>query len=190
MNHGKKWTFFLLAILLLTGATFQAALADHDEDNEREKNRKDYRKGDKHDREKYLPPVTNESYKTECGACHFVYQPGLLPSGSWKKIVNGLPDHFGEVVELDPDSKKGIEEYLTTNAAENCSAKRSRKIMKSLRGRTPLRITEISYIQEKHEDISSQVFKRESIGSFSNCLACHTSAEKGIYDDDYVAIPK
>ena len=32
--------------------------------------------------------------------------------------------------------------------------------------------------------------KRESIGSLSNCLACHITAEEGIYEDDNVKIPK
>ncbi|MDZ7696298.1 MAG: hypothetical protein U5R49_04980 [Deltaproteobacteria bacterium] len=31
--------------------------------------------------------------------------------------------------------------------------------------------------------------ERESIGSFSNCAACHTTAEKGTYDDDGIQIP-
>ena len=190
MKRGKKWTFLFLTALWVTGMMFHSALADHDEDDGREKHQQEYGKESKHDREKHLPPVNNESYKTECGACHFAYQPGLLPSGSWKKIMNNLPDHFGETVDLAPDSRKEIEEYLATNGAENCPAKRSRKIMKSLRGMTPLRITDIPYIQEKHDDISSQVFKREAIGSFSNCSACHTTAAKGIYDDDDVTIPK
>ena len=134
MKRGKKWTFFFLAIFWVTGGSFCTALADHDEDDEREKHQKEYRKESEHGREKHLPPVNNESYKTECGACHFAYQPGLLPSGSWEKIVDRLPDHFGETIDLDTDARKEIEKYLTTNAAENSPAKRSRKIMKSLSG--------------------------------------------------------
>ena len=34
------------------------------------------------------------------------------------------------------------------------------------------------------------IFKRESVGSLANCAACHITAEKGIYDDDDVKIPK
>jgi mono/diheme cytochrome c family protein len=34
------------------------------------------------------------------------------------------------------------------------------------------------------------VFVRPSVGSFSNCIACHTTAEKGVYDDDHVTIPQ
>ncbi|MBU0973733.1 MAG: diheme cytochrome c, partial [Proteobacteria bacterium] len=39
-------------------------------------------------------------------------------------------------------------------------------------------------------EISPDVLNRESIGSLSNCIACHTTAEDGIYDDDNVKIPK
>ena len=93
-------------------------------------------------------------------------------------------------MELDPDSKKVIAEYLKANAAEHSSAKRAVKIMRSLGGRTPLRITEIPYIQEKHHEIHPDVFKQESIGSLSNCSACHTTAEKGVYEDDNVRFPR
>jgi hypothetical protein len=62
--------------------------------------------------------------------------------------------------------------------------------MRSLGGLTPLRITEIPYIREKHHEVSPNVLKRQSIGSLSNCSACHTTAERGIFEDDYVVIPK
>ncbi|MDA3895761.1 MAG: hypothetical protein PF482_06415 [Desulfobacteraceae bacterium] len=38
--------------------------------------------------------------------------------------------------------------------------------------------------------MSSDVLKRKSIGSLSNCSACHTTAESGDYDHDNVEIPK
>ena len=44
--------------------------------------------------------------------------------------------------------------------------------------------------QKNHHEISQKVLKRESVGSLSNYLACHTTAEKGIYSDDNVKIPK
>ena len=213
MNRIQKWIVFLTALFLVTNGAFYAALADHDEHNEKRWYQKifdwdddnddddddddhdddHYEKGldySKHHRKRYLRPVSNPTYKEECGACHFAYQPELLPSGSWEKILAGVEDHFGEIIELDPESRKIIAEYLKANAAEHSSAKRAVKIMRSLRDRTPLRITEIPYIQEKHHEVSPNVLKRESIGSLSNCSACHKTAEKGIYEDDYVSIPR
>jgi len=46
------------------------------------------------------------------------------------------------------------------------------------------------HIRRKHHELDPAVFKRESIGSLANCTACHITAEKGIYDDDDVKIPK
>jgi len=165
------------------------AVADHNRKEKKSRYQKRYRNDSKHYGKRYLTPANNPTFKEECGGCHFAYQPELLPSGSWDKILAGLEDHFGEVVELDPGSKKVIDEYLKVNAAEHSTAKRAIKIMRCLGSQTPLRITDIPYIRRKHHEIHPDVFKQKSIGSLSNCSACHTTAEKGIYDDDYVAIP-
>jgi len=71
-------------------------------------------------------------------------------------------------------------------------AKRAVKIMRSLGGQTPSRITEVPYIRDKHrgDDIPADAFRRKSVGSKSNCIACHTTAGKGTYEEDYVKIPK
>jgi hypothetical protein len=214
MNGIKKWLILGMALLLMTSGLFNAARADHDEhkkekwyqkifdldsddndsDHERGKKKKRYQKKYRNDSEhyakEYLTPLNNQTYFAECGACHFAYQPELLPSGSWDKILAGLEDHFGETIELDPESKRVIAEYLKVNAAEHSRAKRSVKIMSSLGSKIPMRITEIPYIHAKHRKINQDVLQRESIDSLSNCSACHLSAEKGIYDDDYVRFPQ
>lgn len=205
----KKGIILLVALFLMVNGVFYAALADHDEhkekrwyqkifdwddddDNDDDDHHTDNRKNSKHSSERYLNPASNPTYKEQCGACHFAYQPELLPSGSWEKILARLDDHFGEEVDLDLDSKKIIAEYLKANSAEYSSAKRAVKIMRSLRGQTPMRITDVPYIREKHQDddIPADAFARKSVGSMSNCIACHTTAENGIYDDDHVVIPR
>ena len=193
MTGTRKWIIFLAAFLVMINGAFYAVLADHDDDHDsdgkRNRHQERYRGNYKDHKQRYLTPVDNPTYMEECGGCHFAYQPELLPSGSWDKILAGLKDHYGEVIALDPKSKKEIEEYLKANAAEYSSAKRAVKIMRSLGNRTPLRITEIPYIQEKHHDVSQNVLERDSIGSLSNCSACHRTADKGIYEDDDVVIP-
>ncbi|MDY0223102.1 MAG: diheme cytochrome c [Desulfobacterium sp.] len=164
-NDNKKW---------------YKKIFDHDDDDDDHKRKES----------KYLAPVNNDTFRQECDACHFSYQPGLLPSGSWEKILSNLPSHFGEEVLLDQESKNIINEYLGANAAEHSQAKLARKILKSLRRQTPLRITETPYIQEKHHEIDTTVFSRQSIGSRSNCISCHPTAEQGNYDDDFVKIPR
>jgi mono/diheme cytochrome c family protein len=190
MGKTIKLLFFLICSFPLIMLSFSTALADDENDHDDKKwYKKIFDDDDVHESE-YLTPVNNEIFKQECGACHFAYQPGLLPSRSWEGILNALPSHFGEEVSLGQEKLKTIGEYLQTNAAENSSAKRSRKIMRSLNGNTPLRITEIPYIKEKHHELNASIFSRQSIGSFSNCVACHTKARQGNYDDDYVKIPK
>lgn len=134
--------------------------------------------------------LANPTYQSQCGACHFAYQPEFLPESSWLKLLAGLDDHFGESVSLDTDSQKIITDYLKSNSADHSTSKRAAKIMKGLGSQAPLRITEIPYIIKEHHEISPDVLKREAIGSLSNCIACHTTAEDGIYNDDNVKIPK
>jgi hypothetical protein len=193
MKISVKNIIFAIALLL----PFSWIL-DGFSDNDHHQKRYRYREGrqkvdddrNDHDSNDHLKPVTNKTYKETCGECHFAYQPELLPSESWLKILNQLDNHFGEVIETDPVTIKNISDYLTTNGAENSSAERSVKIMRCLGGQVPIRITDIPYIRKKHHELNPAIFKRKSIGSLSNCIACHTTAENGIYDDDDVKIPE
>ncbi len=145
---------------------------------------------DHHVKIKYLPVVINDTYKNACGSCHFAYQPGLLPSRSWVKIIDDENSHPGGVVSLGEKEKAEIKKYLTQNSADNIQAKRSKKIMNSIGSSTPVMISEIPYIKHKHHEISQEVFTRKAIGSRGNCIACHKNAESGVYEDDDVVIPK
>jgi len=104
---------------MITNGFFYTVSADHDKHRERKRYRKKFNRDDNthgrheddrksfdHHRRKEMNPVNNPTYKEECDACHFAYQPELLPSGSWEKILSGLDDHFGEVIELNPELKK------------------------------------------------------------------------------------
>jgi len=142
------------------------------------------------DKDKYMKPVSNPVYKQVCGACHFAYLPEMLPSGSWKLILDNHGKYFGAESGVDGNNRQVILQYLSANAAEQSRAKRPRKIMKSLRGNLPARITDIPYIRKKHDEVSPELFRRKSVGSFSHCDACHRTAEQGIFDDDNVAVPR
>ncbi len=144
---------------------------------------------DDHKESKTLPKVTNATYKTNCGSCHFAYQPGLLPVKSWQKIMDSPGGHPGGDLSLDKKTKAEIRKYLTQNSAEYSPSKRSRKILASIGSDVPTRISEVPYIREKHREIKQKVFWRKSVGSRGNCIACHKTAESGDYDDDNVSIP-
>jgi hypothetical protein len=144
-------------------------------------------------RQKEVRPVDNKTYADECGSCHFAYQPGLLPTQSWAKLLDekALSDHFGENASLDKDTLKTIRDYAMDNAADKSWYKRSRKIANSVEGtEAPIRITEVRYIKRKHHDIPEKMIKdNKDVKSRSYCNACHTKADKGIFDDSTVSIP-
>ncbi len=145
---------------------------------------------DEHKGGENLLPVSNKLYKKTCGACHFAYQPGLLPERSWKKLMDSPGAHPGGALSLDDSTKEKIRKYLVHNCAENSPSKRSGNMLATIdSGRTPLRISEVPYIKRKHNEIRPDVFKRKSVNSRGNCIACHRKAGLGVYDHDAV-IPK
>lgn len=136
-----------------------------------------------------VKPMTNPLYQSECGSCHFAYQAGFLPARSWKKMMSGLEDHFGDNAEMAEEDRLAIENYLVANAADKASERRSRKFMRSIGDSTPLRITEVRYFRHEHDEVPKRVLKHEQIGSLSNCMACHTKADTGSYAERDIRIP-
>ncbi|WP_155326300.1 diheme cytochrome c [Desulfosarcina ovata] len=183
--RNRLWTLCFLFPLILSATAISA-----DDNGKKHRYRERRHGGDNHYAEKYLKPVSNTTYSEHCSACHFAYQPGLLPSESWRKILQSSEDHFGDTVDLDAEAREEIHAYLTLNAANTSSSKLSQKIMHCLDGQTPLRITDIPYIRKAHHEIGRNVVNRPSVGSLSNCIACHRDADRGIYDDDRVSIPE
>lgn len=139
-----------------------------------------------------LPELpVHPGFKSECSSCHMLYHPSLLPERSWKKMMNGLDSHFGENAALDEKTKNEIEKYLVSNSADHTSNRRAQKFLNSIpKNEVPLRFSDSNYFKRKHDEISISTYKRKSIGSAANCIACHSTAEKGIYDEHGVRIPK
>lgn len=137
-----------------------------------------------------VAPVNNTEYGKECGECHFAYQPGLLPSDSWQKLMTSLDDHFGENAELDEAIAGRLTEYLVKNAADKVTSGRSRSIMRSLGSARPLRITEASYFKREHGEIPRRLIEyNNEVRSLSNCGNCHTTAHLGDYSERGIDIP-
>lgn len=175
----------MLLILVVFAPTLSA-----DDDDKRHQRRERKHGENNHNGDKNLKPVGNAAYADQCGACHFPYQPELLPAASWKKIIESTDDHFGEALDLDEGPRLEISGYLASNAANTSSAKLAGKIVRCLGGLTPVRITDIPCIRKEHHEITPQMIQRKSVGSLSNCVACHRTAENGVYDDDDVSIPE
>lgn len=145
------------------------------------------------ERRKGVKPVTDEIYNEECSACHFAYQPGLLPEASWQKLLTrkALAKHFGENAELDEKDRKHILALAIENSADKSRYKRSKKIMASLEeNEIPLRISKTPYLRDKHEEVYEKVVRNsKKIKSMSLCNECHQKARQGVFDDDTVEIP-
>ena len=137
----------------------------------------------------------NALYNEECSACHFLYQPWLLPSKSWKIVMGNSEDHFGEDLALDEEDLNEITKYLFDNGAEKSTAYnewagKAGMIMRGLRGKTPESIRQVPFIGNEHKSIRAKVFERPDIKSFSNCAGCHRGAAKGNYTGGSVSLPK
>jgi hypothetical protein len=117
-----------------------------------------------------VPPVVHAATAKECGECHLAFPPALLPAGSWRLIMDGLNEHFGENAGLPPDTTASIREDLTTHAGRIGDPRL-------------MRITEQPWFVREHRYPPS-VWQRPDVGSKANCLACHQRAEAGIFDDD------
>ncbi len=140
---------------------------------------------------KGVAPVNNAFYKQECASCHFAYQPGLLPAKSWKKLMGNLENHFDTDASLEEKDKKTLLAYLMKNSAEKFTQyKRSRKINKSIsKNETPIAVSDTKYFIKEHKGIAQRLIKQKEVKSLSNCIACHTTADKGIYGERYINIP-
>ena len=121
------------------------------------------------------------AYKQECAACHMAYPPGMLPASSWSRMMSGLNQHYGTDASLDAAMVRQIGTWLEAHAGT----------YKRVREAPPQdRITQSAWFERKHREVEPAVWKRAAVGSPANCMACHTRADHGDFDDDRVRIPK
>lgn len=140
-------------------------------------------------REDAVSAPNNDLYLTTCGSCHMAYPPSLLNAASWSALIQGAASHFGETLPLDDTDAQELVNYLKKGSAENSQGELARDIFRDLGNRVVLRITDVPEIRKEHRKIMVEVLSRPSIGSLSNCIACHTGADRGVFDDDSVNIP-
>ena len=128
-----------------------------------------------------MPSTVNAKFVQECAGCHMAFPPGLLPAASWTKMMAGLDKHFDVDASVTPAEATEITNFLVKNASNRWTATTA-----------PLRITDSVWFKTKHSirEIAPAVWKRASIKSASNCMACHTGAEKGDFNEHNIKIPK
>lgn len=123
------------------------------------------------------------AYKQECSACHLAYPAGMLPAGSWKRLMGGLGKHYGTDASLDEKNVAEISGWLEGHAG---TYKRVSEMPPDDR------ITNSAWFIRKHNEreVSPSIWKRASVGGASNCIACHTNASQGSFNEREIKIPK
>lgn len=170
--------FKTFLFLLLTAGSLQVALADDDGGSWwGGKSRHSEGGGSPGGTLSAAPP----QYKKECASCHMAYPAGLLPTGSWQHLMGNLNHHFGSDASLDAASTSVITKFLASHAG---SYKRASEMPPQDR------ITQSSWFARKHNShVNASTWVRTSIGSRSNCVACHQGAEQGNFNEHSVRIP-
>ncbi|OIN90481.1 MAG: hypothetical protein AUJ20_14450 [Comamonadaceae bacterium CG1_02_60_18] len=137
---------------------------------------------------KQLPD--NKQWRDECGACHAVFYPALLPARSWQKIMAEQDKHFGTDLGFDAATTGAILKFMVDNAAEKHVIEAAFKIEQSIpKDVTPLRVTEAPYWINKHREIAAADWANPLVKSKNNCAACHTDADDGTFEDAAMHIP-
>jgi len=138
-----------------------------------------------------MPRLTHKAWQQECASCHIAYAPSFLPKASWRKMMGGLDQHFGDNASLDPATQADILKFLEAHAADSGNSRMGRRVMQGMDAQNPpLRITETRWFVRKHDEVPRTTWSRKSIGSPANCAACHHQAEQGNFDEDAIRIPK
>ena len=124
-----------------------------------------------------LPP----KYQQECGACHVAYPPGMLPAASWNRLMSKLGSHYGTDAWLDAPTMQELQRWLSANAGNT----------KRVREEPPQdRITRSTWFIREHDEVSAASWKLPAVKSAANCVACHSGANQGDFNEDKVRIPR
>lgn len=127
-----------------------------------------------------VPADLPAAYTQECGACHLAYPPGLLPAGSWQRLMGGLERHYGSDASLDARTQQQIGEWLQRHGGT----------FKRMAEEPPQdRITRSAWFERKHRKVEPAVWSLPSVKSAAQCTACHAGAERGRFDDDELRVP-
>lgn len=138
-----------------------------------------------------LPKEKNMAYEQACASCHMLYAPSTLPADSWKKMMQGLNNHFGDNAEVDSAVREEVSAYLQRNAAdkvENIYAQPMLNLLKD--GETPERISDTKYFKLLHDVVRPEMVSgNPDVKSVARCEVCHYEALDGRFNRFAVRIP-
>ncbi len=96
-------------------------------------------------------------------------------------MMGSLDKHYGSDASLDAATVNQLTVWLQAHAG---TYKRVREMPPEDR------ITRSAWFERKHRRIDPQVWRHTAVKSAANCVACHTQAQRGDFDDDNVRFPK
>ncbi len=131
----------------------------------------------------------NPLFASECGACHTLYPPSLLPKHSWELMMADLENHFGDDASLDQPAQQSILAYLLKNSAESSTSEASLKIVRSMPNQDMIAVTQTPFWKKTHQEIDNAYFESSKIKSRANCKACHSDVEQGLLEDSSIRLP-
>jgi hypothetical protein len=114
----------------------------------------------------WQPAQDNVTWRSECGACHMAFPPGLLPVDDWLDIMSRLEKHYGVDASLEPKARAEIYDYLKQNGASSR--------MFGSRDEEP-RITTSDRFISKHRS-AIRLWVKGQIKPLSDCASCHKEA--------------
>ncbi len=129
------------------------------------------------------------TYASECGDCHVPYNPSLMSSDRWRLLMNSLENHFGEDASLDDATRRQLTEWITAHAAETVDTKPAH-VLAQADPANPISLTATPFWKKTHAAIPDTVFARKPIFARSNCTACHSDAETGMFYPANIKIPE
>ncbi len=126
---------------------------------------------------------TLAKYQEECGACHLAYPPDLLPAASWKRVMLGLRAHYGVDASLESASLREISDWLNVRASTH---------RRTTEQPPQDRITKSGWFLRQHNarEVQPATWTLASVGSPSNCAACHRNAAKGSFSERDIKVPR
>lgn len=119
-------------------------------------------------------------YVQECAACHIAYPPHMLPAASWSRLMGGLGKHFGADASLDARDVQQISQWLQAHADRRQTAAPPPED----------RITRTARFERQHRQIETATWRLPSVRSASNCMACHSAADKAQYGEHALRMPE
>ena len=106
-------------------------------------------------------------------------------------MMTNLENHFNSDASLNEADLQTLTKYLNDNSAEkNMQYKRSNRIVLSIpASQIPDSISTTPYMIKKHEDIRKNLITQNEVKGLFNCIACHKTADIGIYGERDINIP-